>query len=208
MHTAAVVLMMADDKQGRDKQADNAERRQRERELRTELERYDEAEPPIDDAELDDIQAELDTVEFPATGAEIVDVVGERRLTAGQETYAVADLIPETAVETFEAPDVVRSRVQRPTVATAMKQIVEASETIPNVAFSSTQRDAYEKTLRALQAIDRLDDDEGVQTITNWIVDQIAEKGTLPDSRGVRRQAGKISRQSGYEVRNSEWLGI
>lgn len=199
---------MADDKQGRDKQAQDEQRRQRERDLRTELERYDEAEPIVEDAQLDEIEAELETIEFPATGSDILDAVGGRRLTAGEETYAVADLIPETAVETFEAPAVVRSRVQRPTVATAMKEIVEASETIPNVAFSSSQRDAYEKTLRALQAVDTLDDDEGVQAITDWVVDQIAEKGTLPGSRAIRRQAGKITRNSGYEVRNDEWLGV
>ena len=199
---------MADDKRGRDKQAADEERRQRERALRAELERYDEAEPPVDDAELDGIEAELDTVPFPATGAEIVDAVGERRVTAGEETYAVEELLPETEVETFEAPAVVRSRIQRPTLATAMKRIVEASETIPNVEFSASQRDAYEKTIRALQAVDTLDEDEGVRTITDWIVGRIEEKGKLPGSRDVRRQGAKITRGSGYEVRNDEWLGI
>nr|WP_321163002.1 hypothetical protein [Halolamina rubra] len=106
---------MADDRQGRDKQAQDADRRQRERALRAELERYDEAEPPVDDAELDEIEAELETVTFPATGAEVVDAVGERRVTAGQDTYALEELLPDAEVETFEAPDVVRSRIQRPT---------------------------------------------------------------------------------------------
>lgn len=199
---------MGDDKQGRDEQADNADRRQRERDLRTELERHDEAEPPVDDAELDELEADLGEVAFPATGAEILDAVGERRVNAGQETYAIADLLPATDVETFEAPEVVRSRVERPTVATAMKRIVEASETIPNVEFSAGQRDAYEKTLRALQAVDTLDDDEGVGTITDWIVAQIDQKGKLPGSRAVRRRGGKISRASGYVIRNDEWLGV
>ncbi|MFW5934665.1 MAG: hypothetical protein ACOCQL_02315 [Halolamina sp.] len=199
---------MADDKQGRDEQAHDADRRQRERALRAELERYDEAEPPVDDAELDEIEAELETVHFPATGAEIVDAVGERRVTAGQETYAVQELLPEAEVETFEAPDVVRSRIQRPTLASAMKRIVEASETIPNVEFSSGQRDAYEKTIRALQAVDTVDEDEGVHAITEWIIERIEEKGKLPGSRDVRRQGAKITRSTGYEVRNDEWLGI
>ncbi|MFC6736984.1 hypothetical protein [Halolamina salina] len=199
---------MADDKQGREKQAADEERRQRERALRTELERYDEAEPPIDDAELDEIEAELETVSFPATGAEIVDTVGRRRVAAGQETYAVEELLPEAEVETYESPAVVRSRIQRPTIAMAMKRIVEASETIPNVEYSASQRDAYEKTLRALQAVDTLDEDEGVRAITDWIVERIEEKGKLPGSRDVRREAGKLTRESGYEVRNDEWLGI
>ncbi|NHX36432.1 MULTISPECIES: DUF5789 family protein [Halolamina] len=199
---------MADDKRGRDKQAQDADRRQRERALQAELERYDEAEPPIEDAELDELEAELETVSFPATGAEIVDAVGERRVTAGQKTYAVEELLPEAEVETFEAPEVVRSRIQRPTVASAMKRIVEASETIPNVEFSSGQRDAYEKTIRALQAVDTLDEDEGVRAITDWIIEQIEEKGKLPESRDVRRQGAKITRNTGYEVRSDEWLGI
>jgi hypothetical protein len=199
---------MADDKSGRDKQAHDADRRQRERALRAELERYDDTEPPVDDDELDDIEAELETVSFPATGADVVATVGERRVTAGEETYALEHLLPANEVETFEAPDVVRSRIQRPTLASAMKRIVEASETIPNVEFSSSQRDAYEKTLRALQAVDTIDEDEGVRAITDWIVGRIEEKGKLPGSRDVRRQGGKITRKSGYEVRNDEWLGV
>jgi hypothetical protein len=199
---------MADDKQGRDDQADNANRRQRERALRTELERYDEAEPPVDDAELEELEAELETVSFPATAADVVAVVGERRVTAGQETYSVQELLPESDAETFEDPEVVRTRIQRPTLATAMKRIVEASEGISNVDFSTSQRDAYEKTIRALQAVDTIDEDEGVRAITDWIVERIEEKGKLPGSRDVRRQGGKITRKSGYEVRNDEWLGV
>ncbi|KPN31018.1 hypothetical protein SY89_01760 [Halolamina pelagica] len=89
-----------------------------------------------------------------------------------------------------------------------MKRIVEASETIPNVEFSSSKRDAYEKTIRALQAVDAIDEDEGVHAITEWIVDRIEEKGKLPGSRDVRRQGAKITRGTGYEVRNDEWLGV
>lgn len=199
---------MADDKQGRDEQADNADRRQRERDLRTELERRNEAEPPVDDTDLEELEADLREVSFPATGADILEAVGERRVNAGQETYAIEDLLPETDAETFEAPEVVRTRIERPTIASAMKRIVEASRTIPNVEFSGGQRDAYEKTLRALQAVDTLDDDEGVRTITDWIVAQIDQKGELPGSRAVRRRGAKISRASGYVIRNDEWLGV
>lgn len=199
---------MADDKQGRDEQAHNADRRQRERDLRTELERRDEAEPPVDDADLEELEADLREVDFPATGPELIDALGERRLSTGRETYAVEDLLPDTPVETFETPEFVRTRVERPTVATAMKRIVEASETISNVEFAAGQRHAYEKTLRALQAVDTLDEDESVRTITDWIVAQIDQNGKLPESRAVRRRGAKISRASGYVVRTDEWLSV
>ncbi|MFA9416175.1 hypothetical protein [Natrinema sp. HArc-T2] len=42
---------MGDTKEGRDKQADDAEKHQRERELTEELERGDEAEPALEDDE-------------------------------------------------------------------------------------------------------------------------------------------------------------
>ncbi|WP_171052281.1 hypothetical protein [Haloterrigena sp. H1] len=45
---------MGDTKKGRDKQADDAEKRQREQELASELERGDEAEPPREDDEESD----------------------------------------------------------------------------------------------------------------------------------------------------------
>lgn len=173
---------------------------------RTELERYDEAEPPVDDAGLDGTEAELATVSFPATAAEVVDVVGERRVTAGQETYGIDKLLPETKVETFDDPAVVRSRIQRPTLGTAMKRIVEASGTIPNGEFSASQYDAYEKTIRALQTVDTIDDGS-VEAITDWIVERIEAKGKLPGSREVRRQGAKITRDSGCGVRDDEWLG-
>ena len=43
---------MPDDKRGREKQARNADRRQRERAIATELDRMADPEPPIDETEL------------------------------------------------------------------------------------------------------------------------------------------------------------
>jgi hypothetical protein len=99
-------------------------------------------------------------------------------------------------------------RVQRPTIAAAMRRILEASETLPNGNLRGSQREAYEKTLRELKAIDADDDDEGVRVITDWVVERIRDKGNLPESRAVRKQAAKFCRANGYQVRNDEWLGV
>lgn len=199
---------MADDKNGREKQADDAERRQRERDLRTELERRDEPEPEIRAEELTNIEAELEDVAFPATGGDIIAAVGDHKVVSRDETYSVADLLPDTNAETFEAPVAVRARVARPTVASAMKRVVEAGGTLRNAEFGTSQRDAYERTFEELQAIDADDEDEGVRAVADWIVARIHEKGALPGSRAVRRQAAKFCRTNGYAVRNDEWLGI
>lgn len=199
---------MADNKSGRDKQADDDDRRQREREITTELERGDEDEPPVDASELAYFETELDAVAFPATGAELVSAVGDREIEAADGTYAIADLLPDADAETFESPAEVRVRIQRPTIAAAMKRIVEAVGSLPNEELGRSQRDAYEQTFRALEAIDADDDDEGIRVIADWIVERIGEKEAVPGSRDVRRQAAKFCRKNGYEVRNDEWLGV
>ncbi|MFC6863895.1 hypothetical protein ACFQGE_10500 [Halomicroarcula sp. GCM10025817] len=199
---------MADNKGGRDKQARDAERRQQEREVATELERGDETEPPVEAAELGDFEGELEAMNFPATGTEIVATLGDRTIESVKGSYTVGDLVPETDEETFDSPAAVRVQVQRPTVAAAMKRVVESSETLRNTEFSWTQRKAYEMTFQELESIDADDDDEGITAISDWIVDQIHEKEKLPSSRAVRRQAAKFCRANGYQVRVDEWLGI
>lgn len=199
---------MADDKNGRDKQAQDADRRQRERALAVALERGDETEPPIDDAELDDVERELEVVEFPATGTEIVERVGDRTIDSVHGTYAIGELVPETDEVAFDSPDTVRVRLQRPTIAASMKRIVEASQPLQDEDLGRSQREAYEKTLRELKAIDADDGDEGVRVITDWIVERIRDERSLPGSRDVRREAAAFCRSNGYEIRNDEWLGI
>ena len=189
---------MADDKNGREDQARDVERRQRDRAVATELERGDEPEPPVPPAELAD---------FPATGSEVVETIGDRTIESAEGSYRVEDLVPATEAETFDAPDAVRVQVQRPTVSAAMKRVVEASETLPNVEFSWSQRKAYETTFEELKAIDA-DDDEGIRAIADWIVERIDEKERLPSSRDVRREAAKFCRANGFAVRNDEWLGV
>ena len=199
---------MADDKRGREKQARDAERRRDERDIVTALERRDETEPAVDDEELDEFAAELDAISFPATGAAVVAAVGDREIESADGTYTVSELVPDTEAEVFSTPTAVRVRVLRPTVAAAMKRIVEAVDSLPSASLGTSQREAYERTLRELKGIDADDDDEGVQFITDWIVDRIHETEKLPGSRGVRREAAKFCRKNGYQVRDDEWLGI
>lgn len=198
---------MADDKRGRDKKARDAERRQRERAIAEELERSDETEPPVDAAELTDFETELDSLDFPATGTEILAAVGDREIDSVDGTYTITELVPDTDEETFDAPSSVRARIQRPTVAAAMKRVVEASEMLTNGGLGESQRNAYEKTFEKLEGLEG-DDDRGIQAISDWIVGQIRDKGKPPGSRAVRRQAATFCRANGYQVRSDEWLGI
>lgn len=197
---------MADDKNGREKQAREAERRQLRREIEMELERWDEPEPPIEPTELAALEAELESLTFPATGAEVVEAAGERELESPEGIYRLAELVPKT--ETFDAPEAVRVQVERPTVAATMKRILEASAPLQNEELAGSQRAAYEKTFQALKAIDADDEDEGVEVVADWIVEQIREKERLPGSRAVRRRAAEFCRANGYEVRVDDWLGI
>jgi len=199
---------MADDKRGRDKQAHDTEKRQRQRYLSEELERRDETEPEVDSATIDEFEGDLEEIEFPATATELLEVIGDREIKTTVTSYTVAELLPETDAEIFEESKEVRVLVQRPTIAAAMKRVVEASETLPNAELGRSQREAYEKTFRELKAIDADDDDEGIRVVADWIVEQIHEQEKLPGSRGVRRRAAKFCRKNGYSVRNDEWLGV
>lgn len=199
---------MADDKDGREKQAQDADNRQRRRDIAAELERGDEPEPDIDAADLNDIEAELDAVDFPATGTEILAAIGDRDIGPTDERYTVEQLVPKTDEVVFDSPDRVRVRLQRPTVAAAMKRIVELSETLPNEELGESQHDAYEKTFLELKRLSPDDDDEEVGVVRDWVVDRIRDEETLPSSRQIRRQAAKVCRQNGYQIRNDDWLGI
>lgn len=198
---------MPDDKRGRDKQAHDQDRRQRERDLAVELERMDESEPPVQTVDLEDIEADLSSLAFPATAADVVATAGERRIDADVE-YRVEEVVPDTEELTYEEREDVLVRVKRPTVGAAMKSIVEAAATRQDVSLDGSRRTAYEKTLRALAAIDADDDDEGVAAITDWLLDHLETKARLPDSRAVRREAARFCRERGYEIRNDEWLGV
>lgn len=198
---------MFDDKNGRDKQAHDTEKRQRERDTAIELERADEAEPPVESAELTALEQDLDSLAFPATGADIVTAVGDRQIDTADGTHRIAALVPDTTAEELGSRAAVRIRVQRPTIAAATKRIVEASEAAGTAPLRGSQREAYEKTLRALKRVDP-DDADCIREITDWIVGRIDETGALPGSRSVRRQAASYRRSNGYESLSDEWLGV
>jgi hypothetical protein len=199
---------MADDKRGREKQSRDSERRQRERDVAAGLERGDEPEPPVDVEGLSDLESELESLEFPITGTELIAAVGDHEVESVTRSYTVEELVPETDEEVFDSPAAVTVQILQPTVAAATKRVLEASKTLPNVDLPWSQRKAYEMTFQELEKIDADDDDEGIQVISDWIVEYIGDKERLPGSRDVRRQAAKFCRANGYQIRNDEWLGI
>lgn len=150
-------------------------------------------------------KAEVDALSYPAAATAVVTAVGDSEIQTESNQYTVAELLPETPIERFDSPEAVRRRLQRPTVATAMKRVIETAATLDNPEFGSSQREAYEKTFRELRAIDV---DGGVDAVADWIVERIHETKQLPGSRGVRREAANVCRKNGHEIRNDEWLGI
>lgn len=199
---------MPDDKRGREKQARNADRRQRERAIAAELEQMDDPEPEIDEGELAFFETTLEELDFPATGTEIVSSLGHRKLEAVDGSYSVSELVPSTDSETFPDPTAVRVQVQRPTVAKAVKRIVEATDSVPHTSLSGSQRTAYEKTFRKLKEVDAVYGEDGINVVTDWVIKELEENGDLPGSRAIRRRAAKYCRETGYEIQNDEWLGI
>ncbi|MDZ7850429.1 MAG: hypothetical protein U5K70_06345 [Halodesulfurarchaeum sp.] len=199
---------MPDDKRGREKQARNADRRQRERAMAAELERMDELEPVFDEGELARFETQLEELAFPATGTEIVSEMGHQKLDGIEETYSVAELLPATEAETFADPTRVRTQIERPTVAKAIKRIIEESEGFRRADLGGSKRETYEKTFLELEAIDAVDEDQGIAVVREWIIEELHENGELPGSRDVRRRAADFCREEGYEIRSDEWLGI
>jgi hypothetical protein len=196
---------MADDKQGREDQARAADRRRQERDIAEALERRDETEPPIPDAELAEVEEVLESVEFPAKAADIVEATDGAVIETPVGSYAVAELLPE---DRYRSRAAVRARLQRPAISTALARIDAATAEVGGVELSDSRRETYEKTLRALASIDATDRDEGVEAVTDWILDRLAETGDLPSSRAVRREAARFCRSNGYSVSNNDWLGI
>lgn len=101
---------MADDKQGRDKQAHDQERRQRERELKEARERADEAEP-ITDTDLE-LEAVLSDYEYPATSVDLVDAFGNREIEARSDTYTLEELLDSADEERYDSPGEAREHLQ------------------------------------------------------------------------------------------------
>ena len=105
---------MADDKRGREKQASNADRRQRERALTEARNRGEESEPPAEDLDtgIEDLAAGLATHVYPTTASELEERFGDIEVEAADGTTSVEDLLePVADGETYESVDEVRRRL-------------------------------------------------------------------------------------------------
>lgn len=106
---------MVDTKKDRDKQADNEERRQRERERDEARDRADEAEPPRDDPgeTLGDLDAALDTHEYPTTTHELIEAYGDHEIELREGWKSIGEVLAPIDDETYDSADDVRHRIQR-----------------------------------------------------------------------------------------------
>ena len=104
---------MADNKKGRDKQADDQERRQRERELTEARDRAGEVEPPLNhpDHELGDLNAALETIHYPTTTDELIEVYGDRTVHSQRGSTAIRNVLALIDNETYDSADEVRTRM-------------------------------------------------------------------------------------------------
>jgi hypothetical protein len=66
----------------------------------------------------------------------------------------------------------------------------------------------HRRNVTIFKAIDADDENEGIRTIADWIVEAIRSENALPGSRNVCREAVAFCRENGDEIRNDEWLGV
>lgn len=106
---------MADNKNGRDKQADDEERRQRERELEEARDRADETEPPYDDPGelLGDLDEALENHDYPTTTDDVIEAYGDREVESQNGWKSLDELLASINDETYNSPDEVRNRIQK-----------------------------------------------------------------------------------------------
>ena len=106
---------MADTKTDRNKQADDEERRQRERELAEARDRADEAEPSRDNPgeKLGDLDPALDTHEYPTTTHELIEAYGDHEVESREGWKSIGEVLAPIDDETYDSADDVRHRIQR-----------------------------------------------------------------------------------------------
>lgn len=192
---------MGDTKDGRDKQAQDEQRRQIERATKEELARYHETEPP---RELDDALEELD---YPAPAERVVEAAGEYEVQTEDDAIPVAEVVEESARDEYDSLEDAGQKLQRPSVAASLRRLDAVSKETGLREEFRQRRDVYKKTFRSLENVDADDEDEGVAFITAWIVEEMRERERLPSSRTTRQRATKFCRDNGYEVRDDSWLG-
>lgn len=192
---------MGDTREGRDKQGRDRERRDIERAVREELARWTEPEPP------DDVEAALRDVSYPADSERVADAVAGYEVATEEDAVPAAEVVRRSERGQFGSPREARLVLERPSVAAAMRRIEAASSRWDHREAFRERREAYEKTLRALEAVEGDDENEGVTAVAAWIVGELGETDSLPASRRVRKRAAAFCRENGYEVRDDSWLG-
>lgn len=105
---------MADNKSGRDKQAADEERRQRERELEEARDRADEAEPVHDETgeRLGNLDDALETHDYPMTTEELIETYGDYEVETQGGTRSIAEVFASIDNERYDSADDVQTRIQ------------------------------------------------------------------------------------------------
>ena len=108
-----LVERMADDKQGRDKQADHEDHHQPEREQEEVRNRADEdrAMPGGPGDRLGDLDEALETHDYPTTTDELVEAYGEYEVETQGGEESLGEVVAPTENQTYDSADDVRSRL-------------------------------------------------------------------------------------------------
>ncbi|WP_267644072.1 DUF5789 family protein [Haloarchaeobius amylolyticus] len=104
---------MADDKQGRDEQADDEKRRQRER-MQEEARTHDDEEEPMrvdPDEGLGDLDEALKSHDYPATTDELVEVYGDYELETQGGKQSLEDVLSSTDDQIYDSAEDVHRRI-------------------------------------------------------------------------------------------------
>mgnify|MGYP006934454546 FL=1 len=101
---------MADDKQGRDEQADREEKRQREREVEETQTRSDEEEPMRVDPgeELGDLDKALKSHDYPVTTNELTEAYGDYEVETSSGKKSLEGVFSTTDDQVYDSVDEVR----------------------------------------------------------------------------------------------------
>ncbi|MFC6826610.1 DUF5789 family protein [Halopelagius fulvigenes] len=104
---------MADDKKGRNKQADDREKRQRKREMEEARDRADEDKPMSGDLDnrLGDLDEALESEEYPVTTDELVEAYGDYVIQTRGGEESLEEVLAPTDNQTYDSADDARSRI-------------------------------------------------------------------------------------------------
>lgn len=105
---------MADNKKGRDEQADDEEQRQRERELAEARDRNDEPAPVHDEAgeTLGDLDEALEHQDYPITTDELIEAHGDCEVETQGGEKSLSEVLAPIDNELYDSADDVRNRIQ------------------------------------------------------------------------------------------------